>query len=540
MRYLIKISILSFINRINSLKFIDNLKAAIFIFIGINIVFIVYAFSHSFLRYINSVAVVGPLIVNKLLAFVFITAFMMAVLSAIIVSFSTIYFGRDIKWLVTSPIKLGEVFSFKAVNSSFYASWMVFAALVPCMAALGVVKNADMWFYIFSIVFVFPFLACASFIGIAFTIIVMRFFPAAKVRNIVLVIGMVFFTFVLVFIRLIRPEKFISTEGFELLSQYLSYLDAPTAKFLPSWWYTSAVTGLIAKDFGRIFIYAGLLFGTAVILWLVIKFLAKKYYMEGLNEGQAFAAADIRRRSFKYRSPVYAIFQKDIKVFVRDSSQWSQVLILASIVLVYLFSMYRLSFETIHMHNTMAVVNCALVWFVATAASLRLSFPLISLEGESFWFLLTSPVSRFKLFAEKIVFGSIPVVLVSLILMFASNYMMGISKPVFIITIAATAAMSLLISCSAVSIGAVLPKFNYSNIPQIESSLGGLVFMLFSFFMIIVNILIIMQPLRLFYLKNYTSAAAFVQYGIILILIDVIFFVIISSIGYNALKRIEK
>jgi hypothetical protein len=39
---------------------------------------------------------------------------------------------------------------------------------------------------------------------------------------------------------------------------------------------------------------------------------------------------------------------------------------------------------------------------VATAVSLRLSFPLISLEGESFWFLLTAPVSRLKLFIEKI------------------------------------------------------------------------------------------------------------------------------------------
>ena len=116
MFYLIKISILSFVNRINSLKFKDNLKAAIFIFIGINIIFIVYGASYAFLKYINSVAVAGPLILNKLLALIFITAFMMTALSAIIVSFSTIYFGRDIKWLLTSPIKLGEIFSFKVAS----------------------------------------------------------------------------------------------------------------------------------------------------------------------------------------------------------------------------------------------------------------------------------------------------------------------------------------------------------------------------------------------------------------------------------------
>ncbi|MDR2427050.1 MAG: hypothetical protein LBD46_07750 [Endomicrobium sp.] len=539
MHYLIKISVFSFINRINSLKFKDDFKVAIFIFIGINIIFIIFAASCAFLKYINSIVVAGPLIVNKLIALLFITAFLMAVLSAVIVSFSTIYFGRDIKWLLASPIKLEDIFSFKATNSSFYASWMVFVVLVPFMAALGVIKNANILFYLFSIIFAFPFLACASFIGIGFTIIIMRFFPAAKIRNLIFIIGMIFFTFVLVFVRLIQPERFITSSGFEILAQYLGYLDAPTAKFLPSWWYTSAVIGLMSKDFSRIFIYASLLFAAAVLLWFMIKILAKKYYADGLNEGQAFASSNIKKKLFKTRSPVFAIFYKDIKVFIRDSNQWSQVLILASIVLVYLFSMYKLSFEMVKMHNTMSLVNCALVWFVAVAVSLRFAFPLISLEGESFWFLLTSPVSRLKLFAEKVIFGSIPVFAISMILMFATNYMLEISKPVFILTFAATASVSMLISCSAISIGTILPKFNYSNIPQIESSLGGLVFMLFSFFIIIVNILIIMQPLRLFYLKKY-DAATFFEFGFVLLLIDAIFGIIILAAGYNALKRIER
>ena len=99
MSHLIKISILSLINRVNSLNFRNNFKAAVFIFIGINIIFIIYGASYAFLKYINSVAGAGPLIVNKLLSLILITAFMMTVLSAVIVSFSSVYFGRDIKWL---------------------------------------------------------------------------------------------------------------------------------------------------------------------------------------------------------------------------------------------------------------------------------------------------------------------------------------------------------------------------------------------------------------------------------------------------------
>ena len=45
MRHLIKISLLSFKNRIASLKFGDDFKAAVFIFIGINLGIVIYGAS---------------------------------------------------------------------------------------------------------------------------------------------------------------------------------------------------------------------------------------------------------------------------------------------------------------------------------------------------------------------------------------------------------------------------------------------------------------------------------------------------------------
>jgi ABC-2 type transport system permease protein len=416
---------------------------------------------------------------------------------------------------------------------------MVFAVSVPFIAALGAVKNAGISFYAGSVILIVPFLASAGFAGSSFAVIVMKFFPAAKIRNIIFITGALFFTALLVIVRLVQPEKFVSSEGFEQLSQYLGYLDAPTAKFLPSWWYCSALMSLIAGNLYKTLFYSLLLAASAAAAFYILKFLGGRYFIDGLNEGQAFARVKNKRENYKKRNPLFTLLHKDLKVFFRDSGQWSQVLILASIVLVYLFSMYKLSFETLKMHNTMAVVNCALVWFVATAAALRLSFPLISLEGESFWFLLSSPVSRLKLYIEKIIFGSVPVFLTSAVLISATNYMMSVSAPVFALTLISTVFVSLVISCAAVSAGTILPKFNYSNIAQIESSLGGLVFMLFSFFAIIANIIIIMQPVRIFYSgQNFQNA--FAGYAIFIALFNLLIAAFSFFAGYNALKRLEK
>lgn len=63
--------------------------------------------------------------------------------------------------------------------------------------------------------------------------------------------------------------------------------------------------------------------------------------------------------------------------------------------------------------------------------------------------------------------------------------------------------------------------------------------MLFLFFMIIVNLVIIVQPLKLYYVKS-PAGVPFFEYGAALVLIDAVFFVIISAMGYNAVKRIER
>ncbi|MDR2192513.1 MAG: hypothetical protein LBO62_06520 [Endomicrobium sp.] len=539
MKHLIKISLLSFKNKISALKFGDDLKAAFFIFIGINLAVIIYFSSYAFIRYINSIAVAGPLIVNKLVALIFLTAFMMTVLSSVIVSFSTLYFAKDVKWLLTSPVKTGGVFSFKSLSAAFYASWMVFAVCVPFIAALGAVKHANVSFYVFGAILIVPFLAGASFIGSSFSVIIMKFFPTAKVRNLIFVTGVVFFTVLLVIVRLAQPEKFISSQGFELLSEYLGYLDAPTAKFLPSWWYAASLLSLIGGHISKIIFYFLSLTAFAASSFFVLKFLAKLFFVDGLNEGQAFAQVKKKKENFKRRGGVFAVFQKDVKVFFRDTTQWSQVLILASIILAYLFSVYKLSFETLKMHNTMSVANCALVWFIATAAALRLSFPLISIEGESFWFLLSSPLSRLKIFFEKIIFAAVPVVFTSLVLTAAANKMMAISAPIFILTLAAAFFVSVLISCLAVSTGAILPRFNYSNIAQIESSLGGLVFMLLSFFVIIINIILIMRPIRMFYIGSF-SQSVFIKYAVIMFIFNFALAAVAFYCGYRALKKLEK
>lgn len=540
MKYILYIQLRSFINRLNSFKFKDNFKTAVFLFISSALGVFLYIAAYRLLARLNTVTLAGPLIVNKLIALIFTGAFIMVMFSSVLTSFSTLYFSKDLRWLAASPIKINDVFSSKALSAFGYGAWMALAALIPFLIAVCEVKGTAAWVWAAAVILGVPFLAGASFTASIFAVVIMRFFPSAKTRNAVFITVIAFFTLVLMLLRFAEPEKLASSEGFEHLAQYLQYLNAPTLKFLPSWWYAGAIFSLLAKHYGAFCGYTLALLSFAVLMWLLLKFLAKKFYLQGLFAGETFTRAK-KVKKFKIKMPgaFGAFIKKDLKMFFRDSGQWSQLLILTAIIAVYLFSIYKLSFETLKMHNTMSVVNAGLVLFVASAVSLRLAFPLVSLEGESLWLLLSAPVKRSVIFAEKLLLGITPVLVISLLLIYISNSLMKIHASVFILTFFAAFSACAAIGTSAVSIGAIMPKFNYSNIPEIESSLGGMVFILFSFFIIIINLALIAHPIKMFYAKE-VYETLFISASIYVFIFNALVCAVMYYAGLKVLQNLQK
>ncbi len=77
---------------------------------------------------------------------------------------------------------------------------------------------------------------------------------------------------------------------------------------------------------------------------------------------------------------------KDLKIFLRDVSQWSQLLLLLALVLVYLYNFRVLDLERIpymsaFIKNVYAFVNLAMAGFVMATVAVRFVFPAVSAEG---------------------------------------------------------------------------------------------------------------------------------------------------------------
>ena len=90
------------------------------------------------------------------------------------------------------------------------------------------------------------------------------------------------------------------------------------------------------------------------------------------------------------------MLEKDIRVFFRDNTQWSQLLLLAALVVVYLYNFSVLPLEKSpirleYIRNQLAFLNMGLAGFVLSAISVRFIFPAVSGEGGAFWIIRDIP-----------------------------------------------------------------------------------------------------------------------------------------------------
>ena len=89
---------------------------------------------------------------------------------------------------------------------------------------------------------------------------------------------------------------------------------------------------------------------------------------------------------------------KEIKTFLRDQTQWSQLFLLAALVVIYVYNFKVLPLDkspikTVYLQILFSFLNMGLALFVLTAVSARFAYPAVSQEREAFWLVKSSPLS---------------------------------------------------------------------------------------------------------------------------------------------------
>jgi ABC-2 type transport system permease protein len=176
---------------------------------------------------------------------------------------------------------------------------------------------------------------------------------------------------------------------------------------------------------------------------------------------------------------------KEIKTFLRDQTQWTQLFLIAALLVIYIYNFDALPLEkspiqTIYLQNLFAFLNMGLALFVLTAVTARFAYPAVSLEREAFWMVKAAPLSLRAFLLIKFFIYYMPLLILTEILIVATNLLLKVTP--FMMTLSIVTVFFLVpgIVALGIGLGAAYPDFKAENPTQTVTSFGGLVFMMVS------------------------------------------------------------
>jgi len=441
------------------------------------------------LAYFKGVEEIGALLAGKLLGILLLSFVSILLLSNIITALSSFFLVRDLDLLVSGPVDWLTLYSAKLLETTLHSSWMVVLLAIPMLTAYGVAYEGGPFFPLIALAAFIPFLVLPSVVGSAVTLLLVNVFPARRTRDILSVITVIAGAGVVVLFRLMRPEALAKPEGFRSLVEFISVLRGPTSPALPSEWMQRTLMGWLTGDFDLLPLY--LLWSTAAAFVVLGALLHRALYPVGFTKAQESAHQSVRSSG---RPSLLArllgpwgirrreLVLKEVRVFFRDTTQWSQLILLGVLVVVYVVNIKFLPLTgdgiTFFIVNLIPFLNLGLAGFVLASIAARFLFPGVSLEGRSWWLLRSSPLSMRELLWSKFWVGTLPLLLLALAIVTVTNTLLQVSSFMFAVSIGSITLLTFAIAGLAVGFGTLYPRFETENAAQIPTSFGGLMFMM--------------------------------------------------------------
>lgn len=450
----------------------------------------VFGVFYKVLRYVQSTSEVGGPLAAKILGIVLLAFASLLLLSNLITALSSFFLAKDLDLLVSSPVDWLRIYLAKLAETVLHSSWMVALIAVPILTAYGMVFNGGPLFILVSIGALVPYFILPAVIGAALTLILVNVFPARRTRDLLSLVAIGAFGGLVLLFRLVRPENLVRPEGVRSLIDYISALRTPTSPFLPSEWASAMLMNWLTRVADPLPVV--LLWTTAPAFIVLGAMLHARLYHPGFSKAQEGAERFVRGRGWGgmlqrvfTRMPAARreFVLKDLRVFFRDTTQWSQLILLAVLLVVYLFNIKSLplfSGERVSAFVVSMVVflNLGLAGFVLAAVAARFVFPAVSLEGKQMWLLRSSPLDLQALLWSKYWTGTVPLLVLAIAITFSTNVLLQATPFMMWISLGTILFLTFAISALALGFGALYPRFDTENAAQIPTSFGGLVFMM--------------------------------------------------------------
>ena len=549
----------------NALKYRSDstyVKAFLMFVFGLLFWAAIFVIFYRVLYYFKGIDVFGDFLASKLLTMVLITFFLILIFSNVITAIATFFMSEELQLIISSPFDLDELYYSKLLETIVNSSWMVLLFSLPVFLSYGIIFRQNAVYYLLLPGTIIPYLIICGAIGISIALLLVTVFPARRLKDILFLLSIFLVIGLYFLLRFLRPERLVDPDTFFTVVDYLSQLQTPTSPFLPSQWATDVLAVfLFRKETAGLFFNFLLLWTTALAFIVILNWIFKKVFFNSWSKSQEARIARATRSSLfnwfmdhmlaPLPLPVRAIVDKDIRSFFRDTAQWSQLFILSAIIVIYLYNFSVLPMEkspipTIYLQNVIAFLNLGLAGFVISAVAVRFAYPAVSLEGESFWIIRSSPLCLKAFLWSKFWVNFILLAVLAEVLIVCSNYYLRVDRFMMIVSSITVFLMTFGLTSLSICFGASYPRFKFENVAQIPTGFGGLMYMMSSVLFVGLIVVLEARPVYIVLMSKFTSKAMtsfqmseVIGSFVISFMICILTFVVPMRVGLKKLSALE-
>ena len=432
---------------------------------------------------------IAQAIIQRSLEALFIVLMLGVTFSVLTTAIHTLYSSEDLPFLLSLPVPATQVFYLKVLETYISAAMMPALFTVPILAALGVELGANFAYYPIALAAVLSLYSIPVTLGSFLALVLMRISPAGRVKEVATGLSVVVAAALIFVLRMLRPER-LADMTLAQMTRFLTQFASFEISWLPSSWTSQAVWGALEGQLTMGAYFLAIL--SIILLWFVAwaaAFAYKGGWIRSLETGKPKLDPRVRRapiweRALTTLGRAGGIIVKDIRLLLRDPTQWSQLLVLLALAGVYLVSVGSIKLDGLlrfgdlqPFRDAIGTMNIMFMGFLLAGIGIRMAYPIISLEGEGFWILRTSPLKSGGIVMSKF-WNALPAMaILGGGLGFAAAKLIDVSSNLAFVSPIAGLSAAIVTTGLGVGLGAAFPRFDANSPSEIPMTAGGLLYM---------------------------------------------------------------
>lgn len=521
-----------------SLRSILKSTAAVIVFSGF--AYGAYLLTGGVLTFLLERANVGLFLSHRFIAIILFILFLSVNAGNIVVSYSTLYKSREIKYLITKPVSFTQLFVVKFLDNFLYSSTTLFLLMFAVTAGYITYLRLDViYFIIIPFFIILPFMLTAASLGSMILLLLVKLSIKIGFRTVTIILASAYLVAIFTFFKLTSPMKLVTMvmQYFPEVDRYFGFFENPILHYLPSHWAAESLYWISRgmPDVAAYYIF--IQFVVCVFFFISASLLAKLLYKSTFFEfGQSGKQKNqlTKKRTFfpfekvsRFSSKTEVLIKKEFWTFFREPGQWIHFSVMIFLLIIFtasVGSIRKIEINDVRIQTIVFLTIFLFNAFLIASLSLRFVFPLLSLEGEAFWKILTSPIKygRYLLIRFTLVFTII--FLISVILnIFSTRFY---PAKITYLSVLLSFFITLCLSSINFGMGSLFVNFKENNPIRISSSQGAVISFLVCLVYLVFLIIVLFKPSYLFF----DSIRKGLQPEVHLFLIPAIMIIVLSGI----------